>query len=47
MGGRGPAWTAGLRGHEAMTILAGDRVLATPGFVARCPGGSLAASLRA
>jgi hypothetical protein len=28
-----------------MTILADDRVLATPGFRARCPGGSLAASL--
>jgi thiamine biosynthesis lipoprotein len=45
MGERGPAWTAGLRGHAAATILAGDRVLATPGFLARCPGGSLAASL--
>ena len=45
MGERGPAWTARLRGHGAMTILAGDRVLATPAFLARCPGGSLAASL--
>ena len=34
-----------LRGHAALTILDGDRVLATPGFLARCPGGSLAASL--
>jgi len=45
MGERGPAWTARLRGHGAMTVLAGDRVLATPSFLARCPGGSLAASL--
>ncbi|MET0686552.1 MAG: FAD:protein FMN transferase [Solirubrobacteraceae bacterium] len=45
MGARGPAWSARLRGHAALTILAGDRVLATPGFLARCPGGSLAASL--
>ncbi|HYM57489.1 MAG TPA: FAD:protein FMN transferase [Solirubrobacteraceae bacterium] len=46
MGVAGPAWTAGLRGHEAMTILAGDRVLATPGFVDRCAGASVAASLQ-
>jgi thiamine biosynthesis lipoprotein len=46
MGRRGPAWTARQRGHDAMTILDGDRVLATPGFLARCPGGSPAASLR-
>ena len=45
MGERGPAWTARLRGHGAMTVLAGERVLATPSFLARCPGGSLAASL--
>ena len=32
MGEAGPRWTAGLRGYEAMTILAGDRVLTTPGF---------------
>ena len=47
MGADGPAWTAGLRDHRALTILADDRVLATPGFLARCPGGSLAASLSA
>ena len=47
MGERGRAWTAPLRGHGAMTIMAGDRVLATPGFLARCPGGSLVASLTA
>jgi thiamine biosynthesis lipoprotein len=30
----GPDWTAGLvsRGYEALTILADERVLATPGF---------------
>lgn len=45
MGARGPAWTATLDGHGAMTVLDDDRVLATPAFLARCPGGSLAASL--
>jgi thiamine biosynthesis lipoprotein len=34
MGTRGPAWTARLRGYEAMTILADERVLSTPGFPA-------------
>jgi thiamine biosynthesis lipoprotein len=32
MGARGPAWTAGLRGCEAMTVLEGERVLCTPGL---------------
>jgi thiamine biosynthesis lipoprotein len=32
MGADGPAWTLGLRGYEAMTILHGDVVLCTPGF---------------
>ena len=32
MGAAGPAWTARLRGYEAMTILADGRVLKTPGF---------------
>ena len=32
MGTAGPAWTARLRGYEAMTILADGRVLKTPGF---------------
>jgi thiamine biosynthesis lipoprotein len=32
MGTRGPAWTAKLAGYEAMTILADERVLSTPGF---------------
>jgi FAD:protein FMN transferase len=32
MGERGPAWTAGLRGCGAMTVLAGDRVLTTRRF---------------
>ena len=34
MGGAGPHWTAQLDGHEAMTIVRGDRVLSTPGFLA-------------
>ena len=33
MGERGPAWTARLRGYDAMTILAGDRVLSTPALL--------------
>jgi thiamine biosynthesis lipoprotein len=32
MGQRGPAWTATLRGYEAMTILADEKVLKTQGF---------------
>jgi len=32
MGERGPAWTATLREHDAMTILPGDRMLSTPGL---------------
>jgi thiamine biosynthesis lipoprotein len=35
MGERGPAWTAGLRGCGAMTILADDRVLSTERFLRR------------
>jgi hypothetical protein len=34
-----------LEGYNALTILEPDRVLATPGFVACCPGGSVAASV--
>ena len=34
MGGDGPAWTLALDGYEAMTILADERVLCTPGFPA-------------
>jgi thiamine biosynthesis lipoprotein len=34
MGRAGPRWTAGLDGHAAMTILRGDRVMSTPGFLA-------------
>jgi thiamine biosynthesis lipoprotein len=45
MGRHGPAWTTSLDGYDAMTIMEPDRVLATPGFVARCPGGSVAASV--
>ena len=47
LGDRGPAWTAGLAGYDAMTIVPGDRVLATPGFLRHCPGGSAARSLEA
>ena len=32
MGVDGPKWTARLRGYEAMTILADETVLSTPGF---------------
>ncbi len=32
MGVHGPAWTARLRGFEAMTVLGDGRVLKTPGF---------------
>ena len=32
MGLAGPAWTARLRGYEALTILADGRTLRTPGF---------------
>lgn len=34
LGTDGPRWTLGLEGYEAMTILADDRVLRTPGFPA-------------
>ena len=37
MGPAGPAWTAGLDGYEAMTVLEPGRVLSTPGFSARSP----------
>ena len=32
MGSAGPEWTARLAGYEAMTVLAGDVVVTTPGF---------------
>ena len=32
LGVDGPAWTLGLAGYEAMTIMADDSVLCTPGF---------------
>ena len=32
MGARGPQWTAGLSGYEAMTILEDETVLTTGGF---------------
>ncbi len=34
LGAEGPGWTLGLDGYEAMTILADERVLCTPGFPA-------------
>jgi thiamine biosynthesis lipoprotein len=34
MGVEGPKWTARLRGYDAMTILADETVLSTPGFPA-------------
>jgi thiamine biosynthesis lipoprotein len=34
LGLEGPRWTLGLDGYEAMTILADERVLRTPGFPA-------------
>ena len=34
MGIEGSAWTAGPRGYDALTILAGGRVLSTPGVAA-------------
>jgi thiamine biosynthesis lipoprotein len=34
LGADGPEWTLGLDGDEALTILAGDQVLWTPGFPA-------------
>ena len=45
MGERGPAWTAGLQGYAAMTIVPGDRVLATAGFMRHCAGPSIGGSL--
>ncbi|MEA2130256.1 MAG: FAD:protein transferase [Solirubrobacteraceae bacterium] len=32
MGERGPDWTLGIAPYEAMTVLAGEQVLLTPGF---------------
>jgi thiamine biosynthesis lipoprotein len=32
LGAGGPEWTLGLEGFEAITILADDQVLSTPGF---------------
>jgi thiamine biosynthesis lipoprotein len=45
LGAAGPAWTAGLAGYDAMTIVPGDRVRSTPGFARHVAGASLAASL--
>jgi thiamine biosynthesis lipoprotein len=47
MGAEGPHWTAALDGYNAMTVLANEQVLSTPGFLNRCPGGSVTASLAA
>jgi thiamine biosynthesis lipoprotein len=46
MGARGPAWTTGLGGFEAMTIR-GGRTLATPGFTRHCAGATPARTLPA
>jgi thiamine biosynthesis lipoprotein len=45
MGAQGPAWTTTLGAYEALTIVAGDRVLASPGFLRHCAGGSIGAGL--
>jgi thiamine biosynthesis lipoprotein len=45
LGADGPAWTAGLAGYEAMTIVPGDRVRSTLGFARHVAGSSLADSL--
>jgi thiamine biosynthesis lipoprotein len=47
MGRDGPTWTARLAPYEAMTVLDGDRVLSTPGFLRHVAGPSLAASVGA
>jgi thiamine biosynthesis lipoprotein len=41
MGRSGPAWTARLRGYEAMTLLADGRSLRTAGFATGTAGGVL------
>jgi thiamine biosynthesis lipoprotein len=41
MGIDGPAWTLGLKGYEAMTILADGRMLSTPAFPAERSPASL------
>jgi thiamine biosynthesis lipoprotein len=46
LGAAGPAWTAGLAGYDAMTIVPDDRVRSTPGFARHVAGCSLADSLR-
>jgi thiamine biosynthesis lipoprotein len=46
MGPVAPQWLATVDGYEAMAVLHDQRVICTPGFVAACPGGSPAASLR-
>jgi thiamine biosynthesis lipoprotein len=47
LGADGPAWSARLDGYAAMTIVPGDRVLATAAFVDLCAGTSVAGSVRA
>ena len=44
MGADGPAWTAGLDGYAAMTVLEGGRVLCTPRFAGRCRPSSRASA---
>lgn len=46
MGPAAPQWLATIEDYEAMAILHDQRVVCTHGFLAACPGGSPAASLR-
>ena len=50
MGADGPAWTATLRGYDALTILERGRVLSTPGMAAlragRLPDASRPSAVR-
>jgi thiamine biosynthesis lipoprotein len=45
LGAAGPAWTAGLAGYDAMTIVPEDRVRSTPGFSRHVAGATLVDSL--
>jgi thiamine biosynthesis lipoprotein len=43
LGADGPAWTATLRGHDALTVLDGDRVVTTRRFARHLAGGATVA----
>jgi len=45
LGPEGPAWTAGLAGYDAMTIVPGGRARSTPAFARHVAGASLAESV--